>query len=134
MKYIALKQRLLWFMNQFDIRNWHHLCLIIMSRKIIRYKIVGWMRDKEIRHKRGYHTYSDVIFGWVAWIWVSISDFFAEYLHLLSWLVLKFKNHDFTPPPPPAAPAPFAQITTKGEDTQQKSPRYSTKSTRLSQK
>ena len=70
-----------------------------MSRKIIRYKIVGWKRDKEIRHKRGYHTYSDVIFGWVAWIWVSISDFFAEYLHLLSWLVLKFKNHDFSPPP-----------------------------------
>ena len=31
-------------------------------------------------HKRGYHMHSDVVFGWVAWNWLSIFDFFAEYL------------------------------------------------------
>ena len=44
-------------------------------------------------HKRRYHTHTDVIFGWVAWIWLSISTFLLSILTLFSWCVIKLKNH-----------------------------------------
>ena len=36
--------------------------------------------------------YSDVIFGWVAWLCLSIWDFFAGYLDFFSRWVVNFKN------------------------------------------
>ena len=48
--------------------------------------------NEERWHKRGYHMYSDVIFGWVAWIWLSISDFFAEYLDFVFTMGCKIEK------------------------------------------
>ena len=53
-------------------------------------------------HKRRYHTHSDVIFGWVASICQSISDFFAEYLDFVFTMV--------------AAPVWFFNFTTHHEN------------------
>ena len=53
-----------------------------------------------IGHKRGYHTYSDVVFGWVAWICLSISDFFAEYLDFFTMDGTIEKSHGGAPPGP----------------------------------
>ena len=101
-------------------------------------------------HKRGYHTHSDVVFGWVAWIWLSISDFFAEYLDFFSRWVVKLKKHtaahrraraSLRPPLRPSGPAVCPRVIfqfyhtswKQRQDTQQKSrdtqpnPRYSAK-------
>ena len=114
-------------------------------------KIVGWKRDKRRWHKRVYHTYSNVIFGWVAWICLSISDFFAEYLDFFTMDGKIEKSHGGAPPGPrgsaPASvrrfaphsglrsaprarrctPVWFLNFTTHREKKsryQQKSPRY----------
>ena len=60
---------------------------------------------KEVWHKRGYHTYSDVIFGSVAWIWLSISDFFAEYLDFVFTMGGKIEKLHAGPPPGPRGSA-----------------------------
>ena len=67
-------------------------------------------------HKRGYHTHSDVIFGWVAWICLSISDFFAEYLDFVFTMGRKIeKSHGGAPPGPrgsaPASDRRFAPLS-----------------------
>ena len=54
--------------------------------------------NEENWHKRGYHTHSDVIFGWVAWICLRISDFFAEYLDFVFTMGGKIeKSHGGAP-------------------------------------
>ena len=105
--------------------------------------------NEENWHKRGYHTHSDVIFGWVAWICMSISDFFAEYLDFVFTMGGKIeKSHGGAPPGPRgSAPAPMVASPSgpavhphvifqfyhpswkQSQDTQQKSPRYSAKPT-----
>ena len=67
-------------------------------------------------HKRGYHMHSDVVFGWVAWIWLSISDFFAEYLDFVFTMGGKIKkSHGATPAGPrgsaPASVRRFAPLS-----------------------
>ena len=57
--------------------------------------------NEENWHKRGYHTHSDVIFGWVAWICLSISDFFAEYLDFVFTMGGKIEKSHGGPPPGP---------------------------------
>ena len=37
---------------------------------------------RNLGHKRAYHMYSDVIFGWVLWIWLSSWHFFLSILIL----------------------------------------------------
>ena len=49
--------------------------------------------NEERWHKRGYHMYSDVVFGLIAWISLIIGDFLAEYLDFFSPWVVKLKNH-----------------------------------------
>ena len=62
-----------------------------------------------VKLERGYYTDSDVFLADSVDL-ADISDFFADYLHLLSRLVLKFKNHHFSPAPRirlgPSASAP----------------------------
>ena len=61
--------------------------------KIWIYQVLDWSRGRLGLAERCYNTYSDIIFGWVAWICLSISDFFAEFLTLFSRWVVKLKNH-----------------------------------------
>ena len=37
-----------------------------------------WEDVKRLGHKRAYHMHSDVIFGWVLWVWLSSWDFFLS--------------------------------------------------------
>ena len=41
-----------------------------------------WEDVKRWGHKRAYHMHSDVIFGWVLWVWLSSWDFFLSILIL----------------------------------------------------
>ena len=45
---------------------------------------VGLHLNAQFWHKRLYHMYSDVIFGWVVWIWLSILHFVLNILILFS--------------------------------------------------
>ena len=40
------------------------------------------MKEREIWHKRLYHMYSDVIFGWILWFWLSSWHFYLSILIL----------------------------------------------------
>ena len=42
-------------------------------------------------HKQRYHTHTDVIFGWVASIWLNISTFLLRILTFFSWCVENWK-------------------------------------------
>ena len=50
-------------------------------------------------HKRRYHMYSDVIFGWVLWIWLSSWHFVSDILIFFA-IAWKFAGGHAEPPLP----------------------------------
>ena len=71
--------------------------------------------EREFWHKRLYHMYSDVIFGWVVWIWLSISHF------VLSILILKRRTEPEAEPRGPSGlvtvpPTTPGKFETDGEN------------------
>ena len=71
-----------------DFQRWMRLTLFYQRNKSCgsRYYITAWHGIMWIRwwHKRAYHMYSDVIFGWVLWIWLSSWNFYLSILILFS--------------------------------------------------
>ena len=67
-----------------DFQRWMRLTLFYQRNKSCgsRYYITAWHGIMWIRwwHKRAYHMYSDVIFGWVLWIWLSSWNFYLSIL------------------------------------------------------
>ena len=67
-------------------------------------KIIPWVIESRLQvcvgYKRGYNMYRDIIFGLVAWICLSISDFFAEYLDFFTMDCKIEKSHGGAPPEP----------------------------------
>ena len=59
-----------------------HECLCIYHGLVRDINDVWKRKEWEIWHKQLYHMYSDVIFGWVLWIWLSSWHFFLSILIL----------------------------------------------------
>ena len=117
-----------WIHNELCLISWEN-CFGIWSVEEI---CIGSIF---LGHKRRYHTHSDVIFGWVAWICLSISDFFAEYLDFVFTMGGKIENSHGGPPPGPRGSAPasvprFAWSSNFASD-REKTSRYSANKTEI---
>ena len=56
-------------------------------------------------HKRHYHMYSDVIFGWVVWIWLNSWHFVSDSLIFFLAIAWKFAGRHAGPPLPLLRPS-----------------------------